>query len=140
LNGYDWETIGEVKGSGNQTIKKTYHFVDNTRLINGYYSLKQVDYDGKFEYSKHVSIDKTIQEVVIPFYDNLTNSIVLPNLDYTALLLTDMKGNSFAVNTIISGGVLQIDVKNLPAGIYALSASHQSNNASWKIWITGSGY
>ena len=140
LNGDDWETIGEVKGSGNQTIKKTYQFIDNTHLINAYYRLKQVDYDGKFEYSKLVRIDKKIQEVVIPFYDNLTNNIVLPNLDYTELLLTDMKGKSFAVNKTISGGVLQIDVKNLPPGIYALSASHQSNNASWKVWIAGSGY
>jgi len=140
LNGYDWETIGEVKGSGNQTTKKTYHFVDNTRLINAYYRLKQVDYDGKFEYSKLVRIDKKIQEAVIPFYDNLTNSIVLPNLDYNALVLTDLKGNPLTVNTKVAHGLLQIDAHHLPAGIYVLSASHQSNNASWKVWIAGSGY
>jgi hypothetical protein len=137
INGYDWETLGEVKGSGNQSVIKTYQFADNTSLTHAYYRVMQVDYDGKFDYSKVVRIDKTIQETVIPLYDNASKSIVLPNLDYSALALTDLKGNPLKVNIKVINGVLQIDAHHLPAGIYVLSASHQTNNASWKVWVSG---
>ena len=137
LNGYDWETLGEVKGSGNQSTIKTYQFADDTRLTHAYYRIMQVDYDGKLDYSKVVRLDKIIQETVIPLYDNASKSIVLPNLDYSALALTDLKGNPLTVNTKVVHGVLQIDAHHLPAGIYVLSASHQTNNASWKVWVSG---
>jgi hypothetical protein len=97
----------------------------------------QVDYDGKLDYSKVVRLDKKIQETVIPLYDNASKSIVLPNLDYSALALTDLKGNPLKVNIKVVNGVLQIDAHQLLAGIYVLSASHQTNNASWKVWVSG---
>ena len=137
LNGYDWETLGEVKGSGNQSVIKTYQFADNTFLTHAYYRIMQVDYDGKLDYSKVVRLDKKIQETVIPLYDNASKSIVLPNLDYSALALTDLKGNPLKVNIKVINGVLQIDAHQLLAGIYVLSASHQTNNASWKVWVSG---
>ncbi len=139
VNGYDWEVIGEVKGSGNQSVAKRYQFTDDTKLAHAYYRVKQVDYDGKEDYSRVVRIDKAIQESVVPLYDVVSKSIVLPNLDYTALVLTDLKGNPLNVNTKVENGVLKIDGHYLPAGIYILSASYQTNNASWKIWIEGSG-
>jgi hypothetical protein len=139
LNGYDWETIGELKGGGNQSVAKTYQYIDDTELTHAYYRVKQIDYDGKEDYSKVVRIDKTIQETIVPLYDMVSKSIVLPNLDYTALMLTDLKGNPLKVNTKVANGALQIDAHYLPAGVYILSVSNQTNNANWKVWIEGSG-
>ena len=55
-NGRDWEAIAWVDGNGTTSDLHTYHFVDRMPYdgIN-YYRLKQVDYDGKFEYSHVIS-------------------------------------------------------------------------------------
>lgn len=52
LDGKHFERVGIVDGMGNSTTKKDYRFVDNF-IDQGltYYRLKQVDYDGVFEYS-----------------------------------------------------------------------------------------
>ena len=52
-NGESWETIGIVKGKGNSSELVKYQFRDNPEEAEGqvYYRLKQVDYDGEFEYS-----------------------------------------------------------------------------------------
>jgi hypothetical protein len=56
-DGKVFENIGRVAGNGNSTSRKDYTFEDKRPLkgIN-YYRLKQVDFDGKFEYSAVVSV------------------------------------------------------------------------------------
>jgi fibronectin-binding autotransporter adhesin len=56
--GEKFTAIGTVKGAGTSTEPHQYQLVD-TRPFNGlsYYRLKQTDFDGKFTYSKVVSID-----------------------------------------------------------------------------------
>jgi len=51
-DGYTFYQIGLIEGSGNSKETISYEFVD-TNPLNGiqYYRLKQVDYDGTFEYS-----------------------------------------------------------------------------------------
>lgn len=58
LDGRDFVQIGEVKGAGTTTEEQNYTFVDETpaKAIN-YYRLKQVDFDGAYEYSKVVSVN-----------------------------------------------------------------------------------
>ncbi len=47
-----WETIGFVPGHGTSTDAKQYIFTDNPAIPGMYaYRLKQIDLDGKFEYS-----------------------------------------------------------------------------------------
>lgn len=47
-----WTTIGFVQGHGTTTGAKLYHFADNPATAGLYaYRLKQIDLDGKFEYS-----------------------------------------------------------------------------------------
>ncbi len=57
LNGVDFETIGRVEGNGTATITQRYSFEDNLALSGiNYYRLKQVDYDGAFEYSEIITV------------------------------------------------------------------------------------
>jgi photosystem II stability/assembly factor-like uncharacterized protein len=53
-----WEKIGSVKGSGTITQKVHYSFDDLTLSGEGiyYYCLKQIDYNGAFEYSAEVEV------------------------------------------------------------------------------------
>ena len=54
-----WETIGRVEGNGYSDIPVEYSFTDTELPIAGgniFYKLKQVDYSGKFSYSKTKAI------------------------------------------------------------------------------------
>jgi len=53
-----WKTIGFVVGNGTTSQISEYRFVD-ANLSDGkyYYRLKQIDFDGKFKYSKQLEVD-----------------------------------------------------------------------------------
>lgn len=49
-----FSAIGRVPGSNTSNTLKNYSFLDNK--IHSYYRIKQVDFDGKFSYSKTISV------------------------------------------------------------------------------------
>lgn len=69
-DGFEWEVIGEVDGNGTTSETIRYSFIDKTFPITDvlYYRLKQVDYDGNYEYSEIVSTvnPKLIEVSVFP--------------------------------------------------------------------------
>ncbi|WP_254411863.1 leucine-rich repeat domain-containing protein [Dyadobacter diqingensis] len=56
-----FESIGFVDGLGDNLGEKTYTFLDSKPYFNTYYRLKQLDWDGKSEYSRIITVkqDKT---------------------------------------------------------------------------------
>ncbi len=67
-----WKEVGRLEGSGTTQIEKTYQFFtrDFSNSIN-YYRLKQVDFNGDYQYSNIISIDNTIQSKEIVKVINL---------------------------------------------------------------------
>lgn len=78
-DGQSWERIGTVEGNGTTIFASNYSFVDENPL-NGmnYYRLKQIDFDGQFEYSEVELVkqsllnDKAVVLYPNPVQDNLT--------------------------------------------------------------------
>lgn len=67
-----FERIGIVTGVGNSEESQTYQFTDPapTRDLN-YYRLKQVDFDGQFEYSRSILVNNIKQGINLgEFYPN----------------------------------------------------------------------
>lgn len=60
---YNWQTIGFVSGKGTTTEMSNYSYTDNpvgiTNLAKITYRLKQLDYDGKANYSKEINVEYT---------------------------------------------------------------------------------
>ncbi len=57
VDGNYWDKIAFIQGYGNSNAPKNYSFSDNYPPFGKiYYRLKQVDNDGKFEYSNLVNI------------------------------------------------------------------------------------
>jgi hypothetical protein len=55
-NGFQFKELQQVKGGGTRDLKQLYRFTDTNPLSGiNYYRLKQVDFDGKYTYSKIVS-------------------------------------------------------------------------------------
>lgn len=50
LDGEQFEVIAKVVGHGTTSEKNYYTYLDKSRLASAYYRLKQVDYDGAYEY------------------------------------------------------------------------------------------
>ena len=81
----EWETIGFVTGNGTTTEVFDYQFVDNLDLggfqnlrgLNLYYRLKQIDFDGQFEYSNIVNIQLVTgnAQPVTRIYPNPTTDV-----------------------------------------------------------------
>ncbi|MCK6606431.1 MAG: T9SS type A sorting domain-containing protein [Ignavibacteriaceae bacterium] len=56
-----WEKIGFVKGFGTTTEARSYSFSDPQPLRGiSYYRLKQIDHDGRFEYSSEIEVDFSV--------------------------------------------------------------------------------
>ena len=82
-NAIDFVTIGQLKGNGTTNVEKSYKFTDISP-INGlnYYRLKQNDRDGKFEFSKIISlkINTLNDSQVITFPNPSNNGFRISNL------------------------------------------------------------
>jgi hypothetical protein len=58
VNGFDFETIGTIPGSGNTTYTVSYEFSDERPVIGySYYRIKQTDFDGQYDYSKIIALE-----------------------------------------------------------------------------------
>jgi len=72
VNGFDWMLIGVVDGSGNSSQMLNYRFNHIPTSSITYYRLKQIDFDGKYEYSNIISISIDDDEVInIRYFDLL---------------------------------------------------------------------
>jgi hypothetical protein len=114
----NFEKIGFVDGSGDTKENQFYHFTDLNPITMGYYRLKQLDYDGKFEYSKVIAVRAGKEAINI-----------YPNPAQTELTVTGAAGNELVsvftstgkpvvMDAKLSGG--KVDVKDLKEGIYTI--------------------
>jgi hypothetical protein len=88
-DGYQFNVIGTVAGSGNSTEIRDYRFMHNYPHPGmNYYKLKSTDYDGK-EYSKGIVAIEA--EFNFSFYNSLTSTIELSYASDIELYTTDGK-------------------------------------------------
>lgn len=81
LDGETFTKLAFVEGAGTTTAKQNYAYVDRKPSVHNYYRLKQVDFDGEYEYSeiRFVKMEKLVSEITMypnPFSDKL--NITMP--------------------------------------------------------------
>lgn len=97
--------IGFVNGYGTSTEPNNYSYIDdNVMPGNYYYRLKQVDFDGTFEYSHNVEVSfvvptvyKLNQNYPNPFNPSTMITYSIPDAEFVTLKVYDMLGNEIAV-------------------------------------------
>ena len=125
----NWMKIGFVAGNGTTNAPQSYSYVDTRATGTMSYRLKQIDRDGKFEYSSVV--EATIAEAATfslnPNYPNPFNPAtnVTFGIEKTGLVtlkVYNILGGEVAtlINTIMDAGVHSVafDARNLPSGVY----------------------
>lgn len=125
-----WEKIGFVQGSGNSNLPKNYSFTDEpTGGKEFQYRLKQIDFDGTFEYSEitaavleNVSEFKLDQNFPNPFNPATRISYTLPVRTNVKLRVYNLLAQMVAElsNGIQEAGRYEVtfDGSNLPSGAY----------------------
>jgi len=125
-----WKKIGFIEGHGNSNSLKSYLFTDNNP-IGGWkfkYRLKQIDNDGKFEYSNEVEVEIVPLELTLlqnypnPFNPTTTINYQIPEFNYVTLKVYDVLGNRVAslVSEEKPAGSYEVefDGSELTSGIY----------------------
>ncbi|OGU70036.1 MAG: hypothetical protein A2W30_04910, partial [Ignavibacteria bacterium RBG_16_36_9] len=131
-----WETIGFVEGHGNSNSPKSYSFTDKNPIGGSKfkYRLKQIDTDGKFEYSKVIEVDlgspmnyELSQNYPNPFNPTTIIKCEIPELSFVTIKVYDVLGNEIAtlVNEEKPAGEYEVEFnsnsdggRNLPSGVY----------------------
>jgi len=129
----EWDKIGFVSGNGTTTEMQYYSFTDDIRLINNvdkiYYRLKQIDFDGTYEYSNEVAIEISQPNLYLlkqnypnPFNPSTIISWQLPKSNFVSLKVYDVLGNEVAslINEEKPAGHFEVEFnsKDLSSGIY----------------------
>lgn len=125
-----WSKIGFVNGYGNSNSVKEYSFTDKTGASGKYnYRLKQIDNDGKYEYSKEVEVDlgkpttfALNQNYPNPFNPSTSIQYSVAGSQYVSLKVFNVLGKEVAVlvNEKKESGTYTVDFTeaNLSGGAY----------------------
>ena len=133
----DWKSIGFINGYGTTTETQTYSFNDENLPSGKYqYRLKQIDFNGLFEYSNVVEVElisptefSLAQNYPNPFNPSTTIKYAIPNVTLSGvegsrvqLKIYDVLGNEVAVlvDEFKSAGNYEVEFnsQNLSSGIY----------------------
>ena len=129
-SGSAYEVVGFVAGSGTTTEIRNYNFVDQNVASGTYsYRLKQVDFDGTFEYSNAIEVEVVgVKEFALgqnypnPFNPSTTINFSLAVDSKVSLKIFDVLGQEVA--TLINGQMaagsqkVSFDASSLNSGVY----------------------
>ena len=134
-------SIGRVKGSGTTNETRQYGFTDNNPAVGtSYYRLKQVDLDGRFEYSKTVAVkfDRSENLIIAPIpVDNLMTVYFDAEISISSYLqIVNNKGTvvlTEELEVFNGNNKLDIDVSGLLPGIYFVKVTEGNGNFYSKL-------
>jgi len=126
----DWIKISFVEGGGTTTEIANYIFNDKISEPGRYsYRLKQIDFDGSFEYSSIVEVEALVtfsfelsQNYPNPFNPVTIIKYQIPELNFVTLKIYDVLGSE--VTTLVNeekpvgSYELEFNATDLPSGVY----------------------
>jgi hypothetical protein len=141
-NGSDFEPIAFVQGNGTTTEVHAYSFIDKDVKAGKYsYRLKQVNFDGTFEYSNVIEVEvRAIKEYALeqnypnPFNPSTKITYSLAVDSKVKLIVYNLLGKTVAtlVNEIVPAGSQEVtfDGINLNSGVYFYRIEATSNDGN----------
>lgn len=136
IDGKNYTTIATVKGNFNSSVTQQYQFNDNKVFQRtNFYRLKQIDVDGKYEYSNIVST-----------YCNTSNQVqIIPNPASQTIQLTGIQSaKTIEIINAIGCVVYKkenlkstdiVNVSNLTSGLYMVLVKDKFETIALKLSI-----
>ena len=138
----EWSKAGNITGNGTTNDTKSYSFTERVETGNYSYRLKQVDYNGNFEYFNLTSeitvgvpdVYKLSQNYPNPFNPSTKIDYDLPYDGKVSILLYDISGREVAnlVNEVKTAGYYTavFNGANLASGMYFYRINATGNGSN----------
>lgn len=124
--------ISTKANGGNSSTALNYAYDDVKPLVGAnYYRLKQIDNDGKYNYSNVVLLNRKVTEITLakvfpnPASKELTVQIVSPRSEKLTLVVTDLSGKIVMhqpANVVLGDNQQQLQIGALAGGTYVIKA------------------
>lgn len=136
----NWNIIGYVAGAGNSNQLRSYEYKDNAPESGvNYYRLKQVDYDGRFEFSSIAAVKFTVtvaqqneSKKEFQLYPNPSNgeiwikSTTSVNPEHPVKVeVYDIK-SSIVYSASLDSDLYRLDLSNFQTGMYLVRIENQT--------------
>src|SRR5690606_27741813 len=125
-DGTNFYNIGKVDGAGNSTTSRSYSFTDHVPTTGlNYYRLKQVDFDGRFKYSKVVAVNFEKGGRGIALYPNpVRNELTIDIAKPTGSMIVSIYSVDGKLVKRVNAGAVErsttISIDNLIPGTYVM--------------------
>ncbi|MCU0444680.1 MAG: YDG domain-containing protein [Microscillaceae bacterium] len=125
-NGIDFASVGFVDGKGNSNSLNSYHLSLNNASA-AYYRLKQIDFDGKFEYSPIRYVEENVKFEVYPNptagklrlqVEDTKQSLNVSLISRQGVGLLSINGKLAEIESILNE-----KLSGLPVGVYILQVN-----------------
>jgi len=143
VDGVNFDFIAKINAGNNPDSLQQYLYNDNKPFqgIN-YYRLKQVDKEGRFTYSKIVSVgleNTGVQYVIFPNPAKYKSTVrILTNMKQLTVRLIDALGREVflkSFGTLNIGEELTIPLVGLSRGVYFLTLTSDTGTSSHKVLV-----
>jgi hypothetical protein len=137
-----WEKIGSVTAKGYASTTSNYSFTDKTPLEGvGYYRLKMIDLDAKYQYSKTLAIssDNNNQALVVysnPFSDAIRVKVNVSRAQNLSLVVSDIVGKTYirqSYNAQAGDNLIDLVPPGAASGMYVLHIEGSTYNQTIKL-------
>jgi len=141
----EFNQVGYVAGFGTTTEPQSYSYIDSKLETGSYtYRLKQIDYDGSYEYSNEINVDVELpleytlgQNYPNPFNPGTKISYSIPEDGFVKLAVYNLLGEEVAliVNSFQKADRYEVnfDGSGLSSGIYVYKIESANYSASRKL-------
>jgi hypothetical protein len=142
IDGVNFQTAANVAASGNTSQNIRYSFTDKN-IPSGrlYYRLKQVDRDGRFEYSNTITLQNSKNAFVFNVLPNPASDLIAVQYkglleQDTDVLLYSMEGKLMQQTRINKGQTIAyFNIETLYAGNYVVKIQNNVTNESHKVVV-----
>ncbi len=124
-NNIDFEVIGSIEATGQNTQEiNNYNFIDTqSTALTSYYRLKQIDNDGRYEYSKSISLSRSRDITKVKIFPNPSYNVIsltgMEDAKNIKLVITDSMGKQIMNRNLESAN--NIDISDIASGVYFLT-------------------
>jgi hypothetical protein len=136
-DGFEWQTISNVKGAGNSELMQNYAFTDSKNYQGVvYYRLKQTNFDGTFEYSEVISSTCEHSEVEITLSPNPTRGKIriLHLKESVKIVVVSLQGQ-IIMEREGQEPEMDLDLSTIPQGMYFVKIDDGKKQITKKLAV-----
>ncbi len=136
-DGISFESIAFVHSKGNSTDTKEYKLIDIPKKEGFvYYRLKQIDIDGKFNYSKVTSaFIKSTETIKVSPNPAQANVRISTKESFTRLQILDTSGQLISDIQTAHQNIFNFDISNLRDGFYLIILKNENHHLIEKLVV-----